>query len=72
MGLCIGASLMSFVELIDLVVSLIYFGFGSKVSDTRDKVPEKSIIDERIDKLSASINILTDKVISLEKRVTKL
>ncbi len=74
MGLCIGASLMSFVELFDLAFNclFIYCGCNSKRVEVKDKeVAQKSeskikILEERLDKVEGLLSISINKIACLE------
>jgi len=59
MGLCIGASLMSFVELIDLSLNVLFIlscGKTNRVNVKEEAVSEESERDVRLNKLESQIN----------------
>jgi len=73
MGLCIGASLMSFVELFDLAFNclFIYCGCKSKRVEVKDKeVAEKSESEVRFIKLESQLNVCINKIACLEAELS--
>jgi len=78
MGLCIGASLMSFVELIDLALNclFIYCGCKSKRVEVKEEtVSEKSeskirLLEARLVKLEGLFSVCLNKNASLEAELS--
>jgi len=68
MGLCIGASLMSFVELIDLAVNCLFVFCGCKdrrVEDKGESVDEKCESSE----VKVQLKVCISKIAFLEARL---
>jgi len=78
MGLCIGASLMSFVELIDLALNclFIYCGCkGKRVEDKEEGFAEKSesettLLEARLVKIERLLSVSINKIACLEAELT--
>ncbi len=72
MGLCIGASLMSFIELIDLALNciFIYCGFkGKRVEDNEEELSEKSERDIKLES-ECLLKVCIDKILRLETELS--
>jgi len=78
MGLCIGASLMSFVELFDLALNclFIYCGFkGKRVEVSKEGLAEKSesettLLEARLVKIESLLSVSIQKIACLEAELT--
>ncbi len=78
MGLCIGASLMSFVELIDLALNCVFICCrfkGKRVEVKEEEVAEKSeskirLLEARLVKLEGLFSVCLNKNASLEAELS--
>jgi len=78
MGLCIGASLMSFVELIDLALNCLFICYGCKgkrVDVKEEKLAEKSeseirLLEARLVKVEGLLSICINKNAWLEAELS--
>jgi len=73
MGLCIGASLMSFVELIDLALNCLSICFRCKdkrVENKEEGLAEKSESEVRFTKLESQLNVCMNKIACLEAELS--
>jgi len=73
MGLCIGASLMSFVELIDLALNCLFIycaSKGKRVEMSEEEVAEKSESEVRFIKLESQLNVCIEKIACLEAELS--
>ena len=75
LGLCVGASLMTFFEVFDLIINLVYILFDRKlkVNKVKDELAdEKSKDEERIVFLETELKLSSKKIKTLELDMTIL
>jgi len=73
MGLCIGASLMSFVELIDLALNCLFICCrckGKRIEIKEEENAEKSESEVRFVKLESLLNVCIKKIACLEAELS--
>jgi len=73
MGLCIGASLMSFVELFDLAFNCLFICCGCKdkrVENNEEGLAAKSESEVRFTKLESQLNVCMNKISCLEAELS--
>ncbi len=78
MGLCIGASLMSFIELFDLAFNCLFIccrSKGKRVEVKEEEVAEKSeskikILEERLVKVEGLLSVSINKIACLEAELS--
>ena len=75
LGLCVGASLMTFFEVFDLIINLVFILFDRKlkVNKVKDELAdEKSKDEERIVFLETELKLSSKKIETLELDMTLL
>ena len=75
LGLCVGASLMTFFEVFDLIINLVYILFDRKlkVNKVKDELAdEKSKDEERIVFLEKKIETLEFDMAILKNHITRV